>query len=131
MTTTAILGAIFTTVVAVFIFVMLRSEPVEEAPDSQTSGTPDSAEDDIERGRRNTDDPEALPEDIPHRAILIRNQITPGTLQNWLMRENLNNNRTYLENRIDQIGSHRAENIRSWADENHIIPQVDEEATDS
>ena len=59
-------------------------------------------------------DPEGLPDDIPHRKILVRNQITPRKLIDRLVNETVSGKEAFYED-ISQIGEVRGGEIREWA----------------
>jgi hypothetical protein len=59
-------------------------------------------------------DPEGLPDDIPHRKILVRNQITPRKLIDRLVSETVSGKDAFYED-INQIGEVRGGEIREWA----------------
>jgi len=117
----AVFAAAF--VVLTFVFWVLFSAGPLAEDDSPVSVDGSSVDGSDEEIAPYYHDPEQLPEDIPFRPILIRNEISPRTLQNWLMREQVREGRQYLENRIHQIGEVRANRIREWANGNRVIPK--------
>jgi len=70
-----------------------------------------SSEDEISGGAY---DPEGLPDNIPHRKILVRNQITPRKLIDRLVNETVSGKDAFYED-ISQIGEVRGGEIREWA----------------
>lgn len=59
-------------------------------------------------------DPEGLPDNIPYRKILVRNQITPRKLIDRLVNETVSGKDAFYED-INQIGEVRGGEIREWA----------------